>query len=149
MPYAAFGIDVREPAPRFTVKTLDGEKLNNESLKGQVVLLQFWTTWCGYCRRDQASVEAITTEYGSKGLIVIAVDVNESRKKVMAYLRENPRSAKIVLTEDTNLAAVFAAKAFPLYVAIDRAGKLAGQQSGAGGEEALRRLLKKAGLDVE
>jgi hypothetical protein len=49
--------------------------------------------------------------------------------------------------EDTNLAAVFEAKNFPLYVLIDRTGKLAGRQEGAGGEGALRHLLRKAALD--
>jgi len=68
------------------------------------------------------------------------------RKKVKRYLEESPRACKIVLTEDTNLAAVYAAKTYPLYVLVDRDGFIAGTQNGAGGESALRRLLKKAGL---
>jgi hypothetical protein len=65
---------------------------------------------------------------------------------VRAFLERNPRRAKIVLMEDTNLAAVFAAKNFPQYVLINREG-VAGQQNGAGGEAALRRMLRKAGLE--
>ena len=65
------------------------------------------------------------------------------------YLARSPRSVKIVLTEDTNLAAWYAAKSYPYYVLIDRNGKIAGTHKGAGGEAALRRLLKSAGLEVE
>jgi hypothetical protein len=51
--------------------------------------------------------------------------------------------------EDTNLAALYAARSYPLYVLIDRDGNVAGRQAGAAGEESLRRLLGKAGLEVE
>ena len=144
---ALLALDSREAAPRFNARTMEGEKLDNESLKGKVVLLQFWATWCTFCQRDQPIVDAIGQEFAEQGLVVLAVDVGESKKKVKQYLERSPRSCKIVLTEDTNLAAIYAAKAFPLYVLIDKEGNVAGQQRGAGGEAALRHLLKKAGLE--
>src|SRR5579859_8064816 len=98
---ASGGADGREPAPRFNAKTLAGEKFNNDSVKGRVVLLQFWTTWCPVCRGDQSLVDTIDSEFSSKGLLVLAVDVGESKKKVAKYLEESPRSCRIVLTEDT------------------------------------------------
>jgi thiol-disulfide isomerase/thioredoxin len=142
-------IDTREPAPKFRAKTLDGEPFNNDSLKGKVVLFQFWATWCKYCRGDQSAVDDIAREYADRGLIVLAINVGESKKKVKRYLEESPRACKVVLTEDTNLAAVYAARSYPLYVLVDRDGYVAGTQNGAGGEEMLRRLLKKAGLDPQ
>jgi thiol-disulfide isomerase/thioredoxin len=141
--------EAREPAPRFSAKTLAGEKFTNDSVKGKVVLLQFWTTWCPYCRKDQSAVDAIDSEFAGKGLVALAVNVGESRRTVTTYLEQNPRSCRIVLTEDTNLAAVFAATGFPLYVLIDREGNIAGTQRGAGGEAALRRLLSRAGLESD
>jgi thiol-disulfide isomerase/thioredoxin len=141
--------DTREPAPRFSAKTLSGEKFTNDSLKGKVVLLQFWATWCQYCRGEQEMVDDINKEFAPKGLVVLAIDVNESKKRVKKYLEENPRSCRIVLTEDTNLAAMFAAKSYPIYVAIDRDGNIAAEQRGAAGEGALRNLLSKAGLESE
>lgn len=137
----------RERAPKFTATTLDGETFTNDSLKGKVVLLQFWATWCKYCRRDQPAVDALIHEFADKGLVVLAVNVGETKKKVKQYLQDSPRACKIVLTENTNLAAMFAAKSFPLYVAIDKDGNIAETQKGAGGEEALRRMLRKAGLE--
>ena len=57
-----------------------------------------------------------------------------------------PRACKVILTDDTNLAALYEAKSFPLYVVIDRDGNVAGTQKGAGGARSLRSLLSKAGL---
>ncbi len=143
------GADDRELAPRFNAKTLAGEKFTNESVKGKVVLLQFWTTWCSYCRAEQSLVDSLDSEFSSKGLLVLAVDVGESKKKVTKYLEEKPRSCRIVLNEDTNLAARYAATRYPIYVVIDREGYIVGTQRGAAGERALRRLLSRAGLESE
>ena len=85
-------------------------------------------------------------DFESQGLLVLAVDMGEPKRKVKKYLEENPRSSKVVLAEDTTLAAICEAKTYPLYVLLDREGNIAGKQHGAAGEGALRRLLGKAGL---
>jgi len=138
--------EARDAAPRFTATTLTDETFTNDSLKGKVALLQFWTTWCPYCRGDQPAVENIIHDFSGKGLVVIAVDVRESRKTLKKYLEEHPRSCHIVLTENTTLVAAFAPKSYPLYVLIDRDGNIAGTQDGAAGESSLRDLLSRAGL---
>jgi thiol-disulfide isomerase/thioredoxin len=146
---AMAGSDDAEPAPRFHAKTTAGETYNNQSIKGKVVLLEFWTTWCRYCKDEEALVDGLDHEFVDKGLLVLAVDVAESKKKVKQYLQENPRSCRIVLTEDTNLAAMYQANTYPIYVVIDRDGNIAGEQRGAAGERALRNLLRRAGVGAE
>lgn len=136
----------KEPAPRFTAKTTEGEKFSNESVKGKVVLLDFWTTWCPYCNEEAAIVDRLGHQFADKGLIVLAINVAESKKKVKQHLERHPRTSRIVLMEDTNLAAMYQATVYPIYVAIDRDGNIAGEQRGAAGEGALRRLLARAGL---
>jgi thiol-disulfide isomerase/thioredoxin len=138
----------REPAPRFNAKTTAGEKFTNDSLKGKVVLLQFWTTWCPYCRQDQPLVDSLDQEFRGQGVVVLAVDVNESKKTVKKYLEQSPRSCRIVLTEDTNLAAMYAANSYPIYVVIDREGNIVATRRGTAGERALRSLLARAGLSA-
>ncbi len=135
-----------DPAPRFRARSIAGETFTNASVKGRYVLLQFWTTWCPYCRGDQQSVEEIVHRYSPDDLVVLGVDVNESRIKVARYLARSPRSVKVVLTQNTNLAALFQATTFPLYVLIDRNGNLAGTLRGAAGTRGLERFLQKAGL---
>ncbi len=138
-----------DPAPRFRAGTRSGETFNNESVKGKVVLFEFWTTWCQYCHQEEALIEQIDKEFSSKGVIVLAVDVAESKKTVKKYLEQHPRSCRIVLTEDTNLAAMYQANSYPIYVVIDRDGNIAAEQRGAGGERALRRMLARAGIRSE
>jgi thiol-disulfide isomerase/thioredoxin len=147
--FASAADKTREPAPRFNAKTMSGEAFNNVSVKGKVVLLQFWATWCPYCHAEQEMLDHMQTEFADKGLIVLAIDVGESKKKVKQYLVENPRACRLVLNEDTNLAAMYAATSYPIYVLIDRDGNIAGQQNGAGGEQSLRQLLRRAGLESQ
>jgi thiol-disulfide isomerase/thioredoxin len=143
------GDDDGQPAPHFRAKTTSGESFNNESVKGKVVLLEFWTTWCQYCHQEESLVEQINKEFAEKGLIVLAIDVAESKKTVKKYLEQHPRACRIVLTEDTNLAAMYQANVYPIYVVIDRDGNIAGEQRGAAGERALRHLLASAGIEAE
>jgi len=135
-----------EPAPRFNAKTVDGEKFDNASIKGKVVLLEFWTTWCHFCAEEAPLVEKLSQEFKDKGLTVLAVNVGESKKTVKKYLEQHPRACRIVLTEDTNLAAMYQATAYPIYVVIDRDGNIVATQRGAGGERLLRHNLFRAGI---
>ena len=147
IPGSAFGgDDIGQPAPRFHAKTTAGEQFNNDSIKGKVVLFEFWTTWCKYCDQEAAMVDNIAREFSGKGLIVLAVNVLEPDQKVKKYLAEHPRSVPIVLTKDTNLAAMYNAQVYPIYVVIDRDGNIADEQRGAAGERALRGMLRQAGL---
>src|SRR5260370_19996942 len=143
------GDETGQSAPRFRARTTAGDQFNNASVKGKVVLFEFWTTWCQYCEAEADLVDDIAKEFSGKGLIVLAVDVLESDKKVKQYLVDHPRSVPIVLTKDTNLAAMYNAQSYPIYVVIDRDGNIAGEQRGAAGESGLRRLLKPAGIEAK
>ena len=146
---ALAGDEIGDPAPRFRAKTTTGEQFNNESVKGKVVLFEFWTTWCKYCEAEAEVVDNIAQEFKSKDLIVLAVDVLEPDKTVRAYLAQHPRTVPIVLTKDTNLAAMYNAQVYPIYVVVDRDGNIAGEQRGAAGDRGLRRMLRRAGLSSE
>jgi hypothetical protein len=80
-------------------------------------------------------------------LLVLAVDVAESKKVVQQYLKDHPRKCHIVMTGDTNLAAMYAATRYPIYVLVDRDGKIVDTKHGAVGDRSLRRLLARAGLE--
>jgi thiol-disulfide isomerase/thioredoxin len=141
------GDETGQPAPRFRAKTTAGEQFNNDSIKGKVVLFEFWTTWCKYCEGEASIVDDIAKEFSGKGLIVLAVDVLEPDQKVKKYLADHPRSVPIVLTKDTNLAAMYNAQVYPIYVVVDRDGNIAGEQRGAAGDRGIRRMLRRAGLE--
>src|ERR1700687_3535315 len=103
------GPQAKERAPRFNAKTTDGEKFTNETVKGKVRLLEVWTTWGPVWFTEAPFVEKINQEYGDKGLLVLTINVGESKKTVKKYLDQHPRKTRIILTDDTNLAAMYEA----------------------------------------
>ena len=135
----------RHPSPSFQARSIDGESFTKDSLKGKAVLIQYWATWCGYCRKDEPAVERIVKSFGGKGLVVLAVNIDEPKDKVAKYLSEHPRSPKIVLSKDTNLG-MFHTGSFPTYLLIDQQGRLASYREGAGGEQSLKEMVAEAGL---
>ena len=133
--------------PSYRGRTLAGEEFTSDSLKGRVVLVEFWATWCPYCRAEEPVVDQLESDYRGAGLMVLAVNVGESKEKVMQYLRQSRRHVRVVASEDTNLAEALGTSGYPTYVVIGRDGRVAGRQSGAGGAESLHELLAKAGLE--
>jgi thiol-disulfide isomerase/thioredoxin len=146
---ALAGSQAKERAPRFNAKTMAGEIFTNQSTKGKVVLLEFWTTWCPYCSTEAPFVDKLHKEFDGKGLLVLTINVGESKKTVKKYLEQHPRATRTILTDDTNLAAMYEAVEYPIYVVIDKDGNIAGTQRGAAGEEALRDLVATAGIGVK
>jgi cytochrome c biogenesis protein CcmG, thiol:disulfide interchange protein DsbE len=130
-------------APQFSVATLDGGTVTNSSYSGQLLLLQFWTTWCPYCHRDQPVLDNIQSAYASKGLAVLSIDVGEDEATIQRYLQSNPRSCQIAMDKNHGAASSFGVSGFPHYVLIDRQGNVAGIASGAVGEATLRHLVSR------
>lgn len=131
--------------PDFQGVTLEGHRFSRDSLKGRPVLIQFWATWCRFCRRDQPAVDALAQEFAGR-LTLLAVNVNEPEKTVRKYLASSPRKGFVVLSSTTNLPALFEAEAFPHYVLLDAGSGLKGNVKGAIGGEGLRHLLARVGL---
>jgi cytochrome c biogenesis protein CcmG, thiol:disulfide interchange protein DsbE len=143
---AAVNAGAQGYAPQFSVQALDGGSITASSLSGNVVLLQFWATWCPYCRSEQSTVDKVERAFADKGLTVLAVDVGEAPEAVRTYLQRNPRSCQIAVDPDRSMAAQFGVRTFPHYVLIDRNGRIAGALNGAGGEDALRHLIEHSGV---
>jgi thiol-disulfide isomerase/thioredoxin len=77
-----------EKAPIFHITTLDGKTFTNQSLKGKVVVLDFWATWCGPCRQVSKMMQSLQTKYGKQGVQIVCVDVKEpspSKDAVIKY----------------------------------------------------------------
>jgi thiol-disulfide isomerase/thioredoxin len=134
--------------PPFSARSLDGEFVTNDSLRGRVVLVQFWTTWCPWCRRDQPMVDDLESRYADKGLVVLAVNVGESEEVVRNYLSARPRSCHVLLNSSVNLASRLGARGFPTYVVLDSSGSVVARASGSQEESWFLNALSKAGLSA-
>ena len=143
--YALVRTEARQAAPRFTLKTLDGKTYNNASLAGRMVLLQFWATYCPYCRADQGAVDEIQRRYSGSGLVVLAVDEGEPAAAVSKYLKAHPRAVRVAVDPHKKVIRRFGKARFPYYVLIDRRGKIATTRYGAGSAKALLSFLAESG----
>jgi thiol-disulfide isomerase/thioredoxin len=130
---------------QYKATTIDGNQITSESLYDQIVLVQLWATWCPHCRKDQGPVDRIARSFGSDGVVVLAVDLDESEKTVTQYLKASPRSCPIILSKDTNLATLFAKRTLPSYIVL-RNGVIVGSDHGEIGEKGLLTLLNRAGV---
>jgi thiol-disulfide isomerase/thioredoxin len=138
---------VGKTAPDFHGSTLDGSKVALDDLRGKVVLLDFWATWCQPCQHDLPGIETLHKEFGGAGLAVVGVNVGEDPAAIRKFLGANPLSYPMVrIDESSELVSKLAVSAFPTVVLIDREGKIASYEVGARGEAALRADLEKLGI---
>lgn len=92
-PFGGSTVDLTgRDAPAFDVRALDGTPHSLASLKGKHVLLDFWATWCGPCRRAMPAMENIARDYKDQGLVVLGIDVGENRETVEDFLNTTPVS---------------------------------------------------------
>jgi Flp pilus assembly protein TadD len=75
-------------APSFAVKSHTGEELTLERLRGKIVLLDFWASWCGPCRRDMPEVRKILKKYAGDDFVMIGINLDSSRPSFEAYMKE-------------------------------------------------------------
>ena len=135
-----------KPAPDFTLQTPDGKPYSLAALKGKPVLLDFWATWCGPCRKATPSVEKVFQQYKDQGLIVLGVDGGEERAAVADFLKKTPMAYPAVLSGESTVLKDYQVKAFPSFVLIDADGKIAAYEVGFGGDGMLAGMLEKVGL---
>jgi thiol-disulfide isomerase/thioredoxin len=138
---------IGKPAPAFKAKALDGTDIDLSALHGKVVLIDFWATWCGPCKREIPSIEKIYNEFREKGLVVLGMSVGEDQATVAKFVKTAAVTYPILQVNDTaELVAGLSVNAFPTVVLIDRDGKVASYEAGARGEAALRADLAKLGI---
>jgi thiol-disulfide isomerase/thioredoxin len=133
-------------APNFTLRDLDGNALSLSGLRGRVVLLDFWATWCGPCRMQMPHLEKLHREFGGRGLVVIGINVAEPQDLVRRFLDANRFTFTALLDPNGVVAGRYRAHFIPTTVFIDAQGKVAVVQYGWGNEQDLRMALRKAGL---
>ena len=130
-------------APPFQVKSLDGVVYALSDLKGKVVVLDFWATWCKPCQAAIPSIDRLYREFKDKDVIVLGVDVGEERGIVATFLKTAGISYPVALTANTEIAYDYRITAYPTIIVIGRDGMVEGVNVGSN-EKALRLLVEKA-----
>jgi peroxiredoxin len=115
---------IGDSMPSFSRKNAAGKEVSLASLKGKVVLLNFWATYCGPCKEEMPLLSAWHEKFKKKGLVVLAVNVDPESKDALNYLKETPTKFDSLFDPDDTLRESFGADTLPATYLIDRKGKL-------------------------
>ncbi len=133
--YGAVAVKGKAPAP-----------VKLSALKGKVVLLDFWATWCGPCRRWMPTVEKVSKSLAGRGLVTYAVNQRETDDKIREYLRQTGVQVPVLVDRSGSVGEAYQAGSIPLTVIVGRDGVVARVLVGLHDEAQLREALKAAGV---
>ena len=112
------------PAANFTLKSAGGENIRLSEYRGQVVLLNFWASWCGPCRQEMPELDALHQKYEGLGFTVFGVNVEQDRKMADKVLRDIPVSFPILFDDQNEVSELYDVDAMPVTVLVDRSGDI-------------------------
>lgn len=135
----------RAAAPEFALKDANDKDVKLSDLKGKVVLVNFWATWCEGCQVEIPWFVEFQKKYETQGLAVIGISMDDDGwKSVKPWIREKKVNYSIVIGNEA-LAKQYGLEGMPLTALVDRNGKIADVHSGVvdkvGTEEKIRKLL--------
>jgi peroxiredoxin len=133
------------PAPNFTLKSLDGTNVKLSELRGNVVLLNFWASWCGPCREEMPLLNKIHKKYEPLGFTVLGVNVEEQSDAAKKFIAQRPVDFPILLDNKNKVSKLYDVIAMPTTVVIDRDGNMRFLHQGyqSGDEAEYRKMVKK------
>jgi thiol-disulfide isomerase/thioredoxin len=137
--------DENRVAAPFTVQLPDGKVLSSESLKGKVVLVNFWATWCPPCRKEMPDLDALYNKFKDQGLVVLAIS-DEETAKVSPYLAEHKVSYPVLLDPGRKVNDLFVVEGIPKSFVYDRSGKMVAQSIDMRTRSQFLAMLAQAGL---
>ena len=131
-------------APEFSLKGLrDGKEVTLASLKGKVVVLDFWATWCAPCVAGLPTVDKVTSEFKDKGVVFYAVDLQESTEKVQTFIDKKGWKFPVLMDPKGDIARAYRVSGIPHSVIIGSDGKIRNVHIGFGGAKALEAQLRE------
>jgi DsbE subfamily thiol:disulfide oxidoreductase len=142
--YTAYVPDGRKPAPELSGGTLTGEHFSLAAMKGKVVVINFWGSWCPPCRAESAALVQVAKATASKGVMFVGVDERDTKPNALSFNRGHGVPYPSVFDEDGSIAADWPAASGPPYTfIIDRQGRLAARILGGVTPDELQSAVDK------
>src|SRR5262245_47585770 len=134
-------LKVGDSFPQLSRFELEGEL--PASLKGRIVVVDFWASWCGPCRKTFPLMEQLHHRYAKRGLVILAVNEDKSRAAMEEFLKENPVTFTVLRDAKKKLAAEVKVPALPTSYLLDSQGKVRSIQPGARTAKNSKELIKE------
>jgi cytochrome c biogenesis protein CcmG/thiol:disulfide interchange protein DsbE len=112
--------------PQFDGNTLDAGQLSLAGLRGKVVLLNFWASWCIECRPEMPVLERLHREFASRGLAILGINARESKEAVSRYAKELGLTFRLVLDPDGKINTLYGVIGLPTTFVVGRDGRAVG-----------------------
>ena len=137
------------PAPAFQLGSSDGKQVSLDSFRGKIVLVNFWASWCGPCRKEMPILEQLNRQYRNKGVALLGVNVEPDSAAATDWLKATPVSFPILFDVDSKVSKLYQVEGMPNTVILDRKGNVRyihrGYQPGAENEylDQIRALIRE------
>jgi peroxiredoxin len=112
------------PAPDFALNNLAGKSVSLGDYKGQIVLMNFWGSYCGPCRKEFPILDQISHQYHGKGVTLVGINVEHDSAAAVDWLKETPVSFPILLDVDSKVSKLYRVEGMPNTVILDRKGNV-------------------------
>ena len=143
---------VRRPAPHFALPALDGRRgdaVRLADLRGHVVVVNFWASWCAECRTEQAALNRTWQRFRDAGVVVVGVDFEDAAGDARAYVARSGASYPVVVDTASRTALAYGLRGVPETYVVDASGRIAdrvvGPATSTGLERTVTRLLTGPG----
>jgi cytochrome c biogenesis protein CcmG, thiol:disulfide interchange protein DsbE len=132
------------PAPAFTLPLFGGDEVRLEELRGQVVFLNFWASWCPPCRAEARMLEAVWREYRDRDVVFIGANIQDQKARALAFLDEFDVTYPNGMAGAGRIAIDYGVWGLPETFIIDREGRITYQHVGAIGRTTITTRLDEA-----
>ncbi len=123
-------LDKKVRAPDFTLRDLQGNTVRLRDLRGKVVFLNFWATWCPPCRLEMPLMEELHKEFSDQGLVVLAVNFRESQDDVRSFVKQHGLTFTTLLDEQERAFGLYRAWSLPTTYLINKSSEIVGKVIG-------------------
>jgi peroxiredoxin len=127
---AASASAVGGAAPDFTLKSDKGNNLRLSEHRGQVVMINFWASWCGPCRQEMPLLDQLQQRYSKAGFTVLGVNVEQDTTQAQRLLQDMNVSFPILFDSDSVVSKLYDVSAMPVTVMVDKEGNMRYQHKG-------------------
>lgn len=137
--------ELKGPAKDFTLKSRSGKNVRLSDLRGRVVMLNFWASWCGPCRQEMPLLDKLSQRYGPAGFDLIGINVDADQKLADRVLKEIPVSFDVLYDPTSKVSELYKVDVMPSTILIDCDGNLNYLHRGyvSGDEKTYKARIKK------
>lgn len=134
-------VSVGDTFPAFKIPTLDGKVLDTAQLKGRVIYVDFWASWCTTCRRSFPVMSELNAELKDQGIFFLGINTDEDIELANEFLEDTPVNFLNVSDRTQQVVSFFGPTGFPYAYIVDKEGVVRYTKAGFSGKEETRQLL--------